>query len=85
MRPPLVPVGVVRAFVASTRCCHQTMIGLAIAMVEYVPTMMPMNKASENPRSTSPPNKTSARRRGRPPGSNHLRDKVWLMASLVIV
>src|SRR5215213_4750423 len=47
-------------FAASSRCSHQTMIGLAIAIEEYVPKITPMNSASENARSTSPPNTTIA-------------------------
>src|SRR5687767_14469749 len=42
-------------FAASSRCSHQTMIGLAMAIEEYVPKITPMNSASENARSTSPP------------------------------
>lgn len=41
--------------------CHQIAIGLAIAIVEYVPRVRPTSNASEKLRSTSPPNNTSER------------------------
>jgi hypothetical protein len=36
------------------------MIGLAIAIDEYVPKITPMNNATENARNTSPPKSTRA-------------------------
>ena len=48
-----------RAFAAPSLSCHQIAIGLAIAIVEYVPKVTPTSRASEKLRSTSPPNNTS--------------------------
>src|SRR5262245_8998083 len=44
-----------RAFVMYS---HQSIIGLATAIEEYVPMMIPIVNASANPLRTSPPNST---------------------------
>src|SRR5690606_12006510 len=40
---------------AASRPCHQSRIGLAMKIDEYVPTMTPTTRANEKPRRTSPP------------------------------
>src|SRR5687768_10597317 len=71
-------------FAAPILSCHQIAIGLAIAIVEYVPVIEPTNKASENPRSTSPPNNTNASTdRNTSPLVTIVRDIVWLIESFV--
>lgn len=46
-------------FPAPSLSCHQIAIGLAIAIVEYIPNVMPTSKAREKLLSTSPPNNTN--------------------------
>ena len=62
------------------------MIGAAIAIDEYVPNAMPINRASENPLKTSPPNRTIAStERKTSPDVIIVRDSVWFIESFVIL
>src|SRR5690606_32612143 len=64
--------------------CHQMAIELAMAVVEYGPAILPTKSASENPRRTSPPNRTSAStERNTSPLVTIVRDIVWLIESFV--
>src|SRR5450759_2035112 len=71
-------------FAAAILFSHQTMIGPATAIVSYVPKMMPINKASENGLSVSPPRITSATtERNTRPDVITVRESVWLIDRFV--
>src|SRR5439155_10273208 len=63
---------------------QKRMMGEAMKIDEYVPTMIPIRRTNENPRSTSPPRRNRATTTIQvSPEVIRVRESVWLMLALM--
>src|SRR6185295_17693487 len=82
---PFTALGRPRPLLPPVMYSHHSIIGLATAIDEYVPMMMPIVKASAKPLNTSPPNNTIATTETKVrPDVITVRESVWLIESFAI-